>query len=757
MECNVQSHATKKAKLQGGCLYISTGQKGQGKIAPKLHVDHIPDNVSMSDLLKERRPLEVWTAFFERATVVGEQLEQGSVDGLKKTYLDELEKANIAFKTPHKDLKLGEILAAQLHSTPDEKTGFIKVETVDLDEDDDDATSVQRMTTVVRNWNSVVSNLDNVDGRLERQVEGGNDFMTAIRTAVTLLQSASDSHDLRIQLLNARMGFDELKDGKKPLGQKIREMEEVVQELQAFRQVQEKSEANVKQTRKSTEKYSKSQIGVWAKSLEEYTLSDVVTEITGYPKEFLELHGRIRETEDDIGVLRDEIRTAALPSTPVRKANLTSETVTNLCSEVVEIRKQLKSLSGTASNSNVNSDLRALKRQMIDLEDLNLSSTLRDVKREMKAMREDLKDEIDKDKDRMQDIKERVLKLEAASYANGDDEDGENEMEDLSERIAKLEARVSQEGYTVDNLTFMLEVDAKNWTQKEGIKTFGFFWDLFSVLCVMGPKTWTGKERADRTYASQRVNATAFESDLGASMGFERPRSLFAINKQGDLSELIDGFGTCKQHKQWISSVGGYKTRYKNYLQDFCDAVLKASRNSKYDLSRKAKMLIKELVHEVKNQWNDLSSFIDSFYTSLTEVAHFPPKKVWDLVGRCVGIIFLAMRPYRSEMELMEEGMADTSSGHMLWTVLQCHRIFNEFRKVEFNGHPLIVKEITSFTIEERVNPEDMKKLSAEAGEILKENKQLRATIKSLEEKLATATRTLGNLANDIKHLKSKI
>lgn len=115
------------------------------------------------------------------------------------------------------------------------------------------------------------------------------------------------------------------------------------------------------------------------------------------------------------------------------------------------------------------------------------------------------------------------------------------------------------------------------------------------------------------------------------------------------------------------------------------------------------------------------------------------------------------MRPYRPVIEQIEEGMAESSTGQMLWTVLQCHQVFQEFRRMDFNGHPLMVKEITAFTIEERVNPADMKKLSDEAAEILKENKQLRATVKGLEDKLASATRTISNICNDIKSIKSKI
>ena len=45
------------------------------------------------------------------------------------------------------------------------------------------------------------------------------------------------------------------------------------------------------------------------------------------------------------------------------------------------------------------------------------------------------------------------------------------------------------------------------------------------------------------------------------------------------------------------------------------------------------------------------------------------------------------------------------SKAKVIWSVLQCHRPFQEFREVNFEGHPALVKEI--FNIIKQINQEE--------------------------------------------------
>jgi len=50
----------------------------------------------------------------------------------------------------------------------------------------------------------------------------------------------------------------------------------------------------------------------------------------------------------------------------------------------------------------------------------------------------------------------------------------------------------------------------------------------------------------------------------------------------------------------------------------------------------------------------------------------------------------------------------------MIWAVLQCHRIMEEFLLLKFESHSAIIKEISMFILAERVDPDDVTQLKAE-------------------------------------------
>jgi hypothetical protein len=165
--------------------------------------------------------------------------------------------------------------------------------------------------------------------------------------------------------------------------------------------------------------------------------------------------------------------------------------------------------------------------------------------------------------------------------------------------------------------------------------------------------------------------------------------------------------------------------------------------------------MARELNVEIQGQWSEILSFIDSFYIELAVVAKFPPAKAWALVGRCVAAVFGVMAPYRARVALLANPRLLAHKAGHIWAVLQCHRVVQQFIRLNFRGHPAVVKEMSLFMLTKRVDPSEMEWLQnrLKAAEAAAEaaTKGLDAATTSI----ATLKRGYDNLVEDIKWLKA--
>jgi uncharacterized coiled-coil protein SlyX len=153
------------------------------------------------------------------------------------------------------------------------------------------------------------------------------------------------------------------------------------------------------------------------------------------------------------------------------------------------------------------------------------------------------------------------------------------------------------------------------------------------------------------------------------------------------------------------------------------------------------------------SQWNDITAFIDSFFQDLTETAHFPKAKAWKLVGQCCGTIFDAMDPYRAVVSQIEDLNLISNHVKFLWCILQCHRVMQEFILKDFRGHPQMVKQISLFMINERVDPVAFTKMEEQV-------KNQAQTIEALEKQVAQMKRIMGSyegLRKDLTDLQKEV
>jgi hypothetical protein len=213
----------------------------------------------------------------------------------------------------------------------------------------------------------------------------------------------------------------------------------------------------------------------------------------------------------------------------------------------------------------------------------------------------------------------------------------------------------------------------------KGLESCGTYWDLFSILVRMDSKKQMGHQLGQTTFAATWVQMTTLELDLLSTMSFECPVALF-VTDAAEMETL-----KCSSYENWVgvglkTSVSGTIT---NNVMKFVSGICGTLRFQSGDTS-----LAMTLLDNVEIQYNKLVAFIEKFFKELTTVANFPVESAWKLIGRClVGGFFQTMVATRSEIALLEEAWTIDTKAQVIWTVLQCHAIVEQFLKLDFKGH----------------------------------------------------------------------
>jgi hypothetical protein len=114
------------------------------------------------------------------------------------------------------------------------------------------------------------------------------------------------------------------------------------------------------------------------------------------------------------------------------------------------------------------------------------------------------------------------------------------------------------------------------------------------------------------------------------------------------------------------------------------------------------------------------------------------------------------MRPFRSRIALIDDVSTLENKASVIWSVLQCHRIFQEFSDLQFEGHMAMVKEMSLFMLTERIDPAELEKIRESMTKTVEINKKQQVQLTEQAELIASLKRDLGNLATDVKNLKQK-
>jgi hypothetical protein len=91
-----------------------------------------------------------------------------------------------------------------------------------------------------------------------------------------------------------------------------------------------------------------------------------------------------------------------------------------------------------------------------------------------------------------------------------------------------------------------------------------------------------------------------------------------------------------------------------------------------------------------------------------------------------------------------------------IWAVLQCHRVGGEFDLVAYRGHPTVVKEMSLFMLTERVDPNEMDKLTARAQKAEKEASNAKSESIKARDQIVILNRESKSLRSEFTALKAK-
>ena len=705
--CNVASHTTQKVTLREDetRFYIGGPREGQALTVPSLPVSKVEDINDCKMLETVQKPVTVWKTLFQRFESNTTTNLESNVDS-NMTYdsnqtvnvgdqLRVIEAAKEGFTTPKRTRfnPVNDIMEIAVDTLPislPKRARLVRLKEV-IKSEDPEETKIRLIAQIVKQWDDIISEVELIHENFNQRIIGDQKFREKIILYNLELQSGISKSEDMSRLLQSEIGeIDSVFDG----------------------------------------------MTVWE------SLSKTIGDHTLLKKDLDSMKPSM--------VLWDDVKNIMAEIKNIKSSMITRLDCNNILSQdksrVEQIEKNLSIFKNHYTKS-----FNSFKLQLSKLGD----QVLRDVQNNLNVDRHGYLADSYADEGKVNHttmLEEAVnnLKHELQDLQNSLISEGtETDFEKLNARVKEIESRVSGESVSISNGEFIFtsEIEVGLWLENEGNSSMGIFWDIFSALVAMAPKRLSGKERADQQYSSGRINTTSAENELAASMAYERPQTLYG-DKNGNICSWEDGFGSCKTHDNWILGSQSFKTVTTKTLKKFLSGIA-----GSISFKDGGSSLAKVLLNEVSSQWNEVTAFIDSFFQDLTETAHFPKQKAWTLVGQCCGSIFDVMEPYRAVVSQLEDLNSLASRAKFLWCTLQCHRVMQDFVAKDFRGHPQMVKQISLFMINERVDPVAFSKMEEKV-------KSQAETIDAMEKQINQMKRTLRGyegLRKDLSDLQKEV
>jgi hypothetical protein len=72
-------------------------------------------------------------------------------------------------------------------------------------------------------------------------------------------------------------------------------------------------------------------------------------------------------------------------------------------------------------------------------------------------------------------------------------------------------------------------------------------------------------------------------------------------------------------------------------------------------LGEQSSALALAILTNIQEPFTHMVAFLDTFYLELTSVANFPKDSAWELIGRCVGAVFVVQASAGARVPLLQE------------------------------------------------------------------------------------------------------
>ena len=300
----------------------------------------------------------------------------------------------------------------------------------------------------------------------------------------------------------------------------------------------------------------------------------------------------------------------------------------------------------------------------------------------------------------------------------------EDDVSDMKQRIAGTNT------FTFRNDVFGSPNDVLKVLTIEGLKDVhvGYFLDMFTALCLCVESFMDGKDFADRVHSAQRVQTSALDSDMLATMGHSTPKYLFQA-KEGSGSRLVrpeEGFGfRLPNHAAYM---GRDSKPVKNEIQELVSSQIAAVQGvipSEFD--NKAYELARHCLHQTTQHINFLLDHMSRWHLELTQQCNYSEAESWRFIGMCVRHVMDYLRVPRMDVARVE-ALDPSAKARVIWAVLQVHIRMDEVVKDNLKAHRVVQTAMANFNMRTRVD---------------------KSTVDALDKKVKDAEKSLATIQKD--------
>ena len=264
-----------------------------------------------------------------------------------------------------------------------------------------------------------------------------------------------------------------------------------------------------------------------------------------------------------------------------------------------------------------------------------------------------------------------------------------------------------------------------------------------------------GRDILDKKYSAQRANLSSMETKLLATVTHFRPGVLFG-GKGRNINALQSGGDSLEAYKNYQRYIGDGVSSYSQSVGALLHGHLSAV-HGMIDPAEGDSQIAHYLPDAIQSQWLAFNSHIERFNTKLASVAKFTPANAWRLIGRTLGTIFELQQPYQHKIRMIFDLSTPANMASVLWAVLQCHRVVNKFVDLLFEGHSVFVREMGLLIITERVDPEEIIKLSIKVKKAEESVVKAATSTINLEDRFTVLKHSFNSFKNSVEQIKKKV